>query len=154
MPFLKTGQYFPVFGWLKPSHVPKICSQMERFWGFSLYIVSAWPLCSFHNVSKLCSAGSSTLIPSSTTSFSKKARCVISVFLLSGGNRLGSRNAIYKTETFFFLDPFLQDAIRDVHVKGVMYKWIEKDMGELSRALLQNPFLCPVLCGILQTIAA
>lgn len=76
------------------------------------------------------------------------------MFLLSGGNRLGSRNAIYKTETFFFLDPFLQDAIRDVHVKGVMYKWIEKDMGELSRALLQNPFLCPVLCGILQTIAA
>uniref|UniRef100_A0A8C9F5Z2 5'-nucleotidase domain containing 2 n=1 Tax=Pavo cristatus TaxID=9049 RepID=A0A8C9F5Z2_PAVCR len=32
----------------------------------------------------------------------------------------------------------ISDAIRDVHVKGVMYKWIEKDMGELSRALLVN----------------
>lgn len=37
-----------------------------------------------------------------------------------------------------FLDPavpllfpfILQDAIRDVHVKGLMYQWIERDMGK------------------------
>lgn len=27
-------------------------------------------------------------------------------------------------------------------MKGVMYKWIEKDMGELNRALVPNPFCC------------
>lgn len=26
--------------------------------------------------------------------------------------------------------PILQDAIRDVHVKGLMYQWIEQDMGK------------------------
>lgn len=30
-----------------------------------------------------------------------------------------------------------QDAIRDVHVKGFMYQWIERDMGKGGRWLLQ-----------------
>lgn len=50
--------------------------------------------------------------------------------------------------------PFLQDAIRDVHVKGVMYKWIEKDMGEFKQSSGARSILCLILHGILHRIAA
>lgn len=39
-------------------------------------------------------------------------------------------------------------------MKGVMYKWIEKDMGEFKQSSGARSILCLILHGILHRIAA